>query len=87
MNDLPGYAAAQREYDNRTPPDDGPCECPDCVGGYRYTTDEAENEHEIKCETCNGFAMLLDGAPYDQHKDERDADDYADFKRDEARHA
>lgn len=86
MTEMRGYAAAQREYDNRTPPDDGPCECPDCKGGYRYTTDTAENEHEIKCESCDGFGYITsDGEPFDPHKKERDESDYADWKRDEER--
>ena len=83
-NDLPGYARAQAEWEAMTPPKDGPCECPDCKGGYRYTTDDAENEHEIKCETCNGFGMLLDGEPFDQHAAEREACEADDRKRDES---
>jgi hypothetical protein len=86
MNNLPGYAAAQREYDNRTPPDDGPCECPDCSGtGINASHDSCGHELELKCETCEGFGFLnADGDPHDPHKAEHDADDYADRKRDEA---
>lgn len=65
MSNMRGFDAAQREYDNRTPPDDGPSECPDCKGGYRYTTDDAENEHEIKCETCEGLGLIDEnGQPF-----------------------
>jgi hypothetical protein len=86
MNDLPGYAAAQREYENREP-ESGPSECATCqgkgavdetLGGEHFSNPEAE------CPDCGGFGLLTaDGEPFDPHKAENDAADYADMKRDE----
>ncbi len=64
MNDMRGFDAAQRAYDNMTPDDGVPlCECPDCnCFGWRVG-----EEDTVKCATCDGHGWLLDGEPYDKH--------------------
>ncbi len=85
MNDLPGYARAQREYENMEPPCDGPRECDSCNGnGHAPAPGDPEGDH-AKCSVCNGFGLLSEaGEPFDPHKAERDACDYAEMRRDEA---
>lgn len=81
MSTMRGFDAAQREYDSRTPPDDGPSECPDCHGGYRYTTDMDENEHEIECETCKGFGLIDDnGQPFNPNAAAEAEQERADYE-------
>lgn len=84
MSDLPGYAAAQREYDNRTPPDDGPSECDNCNGfGHAPVPGDPEGDH-AKCSICNGYGLIDErGDPFNPNQAEEDACDYADMKRDE----
>lgn len=83
MSDLPGYAAAQAEYDNRTPPDDGPSECPYCDGkGYEPAPDDYEGD-TVTCSACKGFGLVDEsGNPFDPHAAEVAACDRADFERD-----
>ena len=53
MTNMRGFAAAQRAYDNMTPPDDGPSQCADCDGsGY-----DQEGEY---CATCEGSGYVND---------------------------
>lgn len=84
MADFPGFAAAQREYDNRTPPDDGPSECDNCNGfGHAPAPGDPEGDH-AECSVCKGFGLIDEnGEPFDPNAAQRAADDYADMKRDE----
>jgi len=76
MSDLPGYARAQREYDNRTPSDDGPSECPECSGS-KFVDD-------LDCAACHGFGLIDEsGEPFDPHAAEYAADEAADRARDD----
>jgi hypothetical protein len=93
MSNMRGFDAAQREYDNRTPPDDGPYECPEC-DGKRYRgcgqcggegCPQCNGEGCIKCAACDGFGMINEnGEPFDPHQAEREACDRADSLRDES---
>lgn len=82
MSDLPGYARAQAEWESRLPPDGGPVECPECSGtGVNV---EVIGDRDDTCQCCDGHGLLTaDGEPHDPHQAERDAEDYADIKRDE----
>ncbi len=77
---------AQIEYDNRTPPEDGPTECETCSGSGSITTSDGQgNTDDETCPDCKGFRLIDEnGEPFDPHKAEHDACDYADYKRDEA---
>jgi hypothetical protein len=84
MSEMRGYAAAQAAYDAMTPPDDGPYECPECNGRGDMPDPADEDADYVKCVACDGFGMIDEnGEPFDPHKAERDACDYADMKRDE----
>lgn len=85
MSDLPGYAAAQAAYDNMTPPDDGPYECPECNGsGHMLAPGDPEGDH-VKCSACDGFGHIDEsGEPFDPHAKERAECEYADMQRDES---
>jgi hypothetical protein len=81
MSDMPGYAAAQAAYDNMTPPDDGPYECPECGGSGHHETIDGSG---LKCSACDGFGMISEnGEPHDPHAKDRAEAEYADMKRDE----
>lgn len=53
MNDIPGYLAAQRQYDAQMPPDDESCEveCVLCEGNGKSTCDEV-------CPACDGTGKV-----------------------------
>ena len=78
MTNMRGFAAAQRAYDNMTPPDDGPSQCADCDGsGY-----DQEGEY---CATCEGSGYVNDdGSAYDPEAAEFEACEYYDRKKDES---
>lgn len=79
MSNMRGFDAAQREYDNRTPPDDGPSECHECSGRGAYNDEDGE-----ACKTCCGSGYINDdGSPFDPNAAEYAADQYADMQRDE----
>jgi hypothetical protein len=81
MSDLPGFAAAQRSYEAQLPPDGGPVECPDCAAGLVDTSGFGDFD---ACDTCKGSGFVTaDGEPHDPHQAEREAEEYADMKRDE----
>jgi hypothetical protein len=81
MSNMRGFDAAQRAYDNATPPADGPSECPDCSAGMVDTSGFGDFD---ACETCNGSGYIEeDGSAHDPHQAQRDADDAADSARDE----
>ncbi len=84
MTNMRGFDAAQREYDNRTPPDDGPSECDNCNGtGHAPVPGDPEGDH-AKCSICKGFGLIDEsGEPFDPHAAEYAACEYADMKRDE----
>lgn len=84
MSNMPGFDAAQAAYDNMSPPDDGPYECPDCTGsGHMLAPGDPEGDH-VKCYACDGFGMIDEsGWPFDPHAKERAEAEYADMKRDE----
>lgn len=53
------FDRAQLAYDNACPPEDGPCECPEC-GGKGVDADLAD------CPVCEGKGWLdADGEPFD----------------------
>ena len=81
---LRGYEAAQREYDNRTPPDDGPSECDNCNGfGHAPVPGDPEGDH-AECSVCKGFGLIDEhGEPFDPHAAEYEADAARDRARDE----
>lgn len=87
MSTMRGFDAAQREWENRTPPDDGPYECPDCYGkGERYSRGIHPLGEEIivPCPCCGGFGQIDEnGEPHDPHAKERAECEYADMKRDD----
>lgn len=75
-----GFERAQREWENRLPPEDGPWECAECHGKGEIVTEDDSSE----CTECGGFGFIgADGKPFDPGKAERDKCDYADWKRDE----
>jgi hypothetical protein len=87
-NDLPGYARAQREYDNRTPPDDGPSECPDCDGRGSFIGigDVPEEGDYTECASCKGSGYLNDdGTPFNPNAAAEAAEERADYERDRLR--
>jgi hypothetical protein len=78
-----GFDAAQREYDNRTPPDDGPYECPDCNGNGHAPVPGYPDGDNAKCSACSGYGLIDEnGEPFDPHQAEREACEYADMQRD-----
>lgn len=83
MSNMRGFDAAQREYDNRTPPDDGPSECAECGGkGVIYTDDPMGlgcDERE-DCTECAGFGFIDDnGQPFNPRAAEEAEYDRADY--------
>jgi DnaJ-class molecular chaperone len=59
-----GYAAAQRAYDNMTPPEDGPSECPECEGSGINKL--VRGDRDDTCQCCGGTGMLDEnGEPFD----------------------
>lgn len=83
MSDLPGFAAAQRSWEAMLPPEGGPSECRDCDGkGFNQL--DADDDSDSACTFCAGHGLVTaDGEPHDPHQAEREAEAYADMKRDE----
>lgn len=82
--DLPGYARAQAEWENRLPPEDGPRECANCNGKGELPDPTDEDADYVQCEVCEGFGQVTaDGEPHDSSAAEREESEYADAKRNE----
>lgn len=80
--DLPGYAMAQREWEAREPDDGGPRECAACNGKGELPDPTDEDADYVQCEVCEGFGLVTaNGDPFDPGRAEREAEEYADFKR------
>lgn len=82
------FNSAQAAYDNMTPPDDGPSECPECDGRGSFVGvgGVPEEGDYTECTACNGFGWIDEnGEPYDPDEAQRNADDAADLRRDEGR--
>lgn len=89
MSDLRGYAAAQREYDNRTPPDDGPSECDACGGCGKVpmmVDDTLDDGYEVSCANCDGHGWLdADGEPFNPNAKTEAEEARAEYERDRRR--
>lgn len=84
MSNMPGFDAAQAAYDNMSPPEDGPYECPECNGSGSVPIPGDPEGEIMKCSACNGFGQIDEsGEPFDPHAKERAECEYADMKRDE----
>lgn len=82
MNDMPGFAAAQRAWENMAPPEDGPSECPDCNGdGHAPVPGDPEGDH-AKCSVCKGFGLIDDnGQPFNLNAKEEAEYERGDYLR------
>ena len=82
MHELPGYARAQREWEDRLPPEDGPSDCQDCNGSGTIPDPSDPEGDYVECSACEGFGQVVDGEPYDPSKAACEAEYYADSRRD-----
>lgn len=65
MSEMRGYAAAQRAYDNMSPPEDGPCECGECGGCGKVPDADDLDGDLIPCPWCEGTGRVdEDGNPW-----------------------
>lgn len=74
---------AQAAYDNMTPPDDGPSECPECMArGIVPDPSDADADY-IRCTTCEGACYLNDdGSPFNPNAAAEAAEARAEYERD-----
>jgi hypothetical protein len=85
VSTMRGFDAAQRAYDNMTPPDDGPYKCPECNGSGSVPIPGDPEGEIMKCAACDGFGLISEnGEPFDLDAKDRSEADYADMKRDES---
>ncbi|MFA7291845.1 MAG: hypothetical protein WC023_06310 [Rhodocyclaceae bacterium] len=85
MADLPGYARAQQEWENREPERPGPCECAECNGyGVLYSTNPVGEDEERPCTECAGQGWISESGEPCKSPDaqQADADEAADLQRD-----
>ena len=63
-------SAAQATWDNASPPEGGPSDCPDCGGRGSCPAEDPNDEWE-ECETCEGTGQVgEDGDPWFEAEDD-----------------